>query len=158
MLATTVARDFAVVGPVARACGIPLDTRRDHPYEAYQDADFNVPSFHYGDVMSRARIRVEEVATSVRLIAETLQHLPEGPTRQPLPGRTSGQSFTAIESPRGELVYWLRVQEGKITRCHVRSPSFQNWPALPFAVAGNIIADFPLINKSFNLSYSGCDR
>ena len=70
----------------------------------------------------------------------------------------SGEGFAAVEAPRGELLYWLKVNEGRIARCHVRSPSFQNWQALPFAVAGNIIADFPLINKSFNLSYSGCDR
>jgi Ni,Fe-hydrogenase III large subunit len=83
---------------------------------------------------------------------------PEITIRLPLPAAASGKVFAAVESPRGELVYWLQLQEGKIKRCHVRSPSFQNWPALPFAVAGNIIADFPLINKSFNLSYSGCDR
>jgi hydrogenase-4 component G len=158
VLAATVAKDFAVVGPVARACGIPLDVRRDHPYGAYKTANFEVPSFHYGDVMSRARVRVEEAKTSLRLITETLQGLPDGPMRQPLAGAPTAQSFAAVESPRGELIYWLQLQEGRITRCHVRSPSFQNWPALPFAVAGNIIADFPLINKSFNLSYSGCDR
>lgn len=158
VLAPTVAKDFAVVGPVARACGVPLDVRRDHPYGAYKTVNFEVPSFHYGDVMSRARVRVEEARTSVRLMAEMLQGLPDGAMRQPLPGAPTAQSFAVVESPRGELIYWLQLQEGKITRCHVRSPSFQNWPALPFAVAGNIIADFPLINKSFNLSYSGCDR
>lgn len=158
VLPQTVAKDFAVVGPVARACGAPLDVRRDHPYGAYKTVNFDVPTFHYGDVMARARVRVEEARTSVRLITETLQGLPEGPMRQPLSGAPTTQSFAAVESARGELVYWMRLQEGKITRCHVRSPSFQNWPALPFAVAGNIIADFPLINKSFNLSYSGCDR
>jgi Ni,Fe-hydrogenase III large subunit len=110
--------------------------------------------------MARARIRVEEARVSVRLILDSLQSLPEGPSRRPLSesAATSGSAFAAVESPRGELLYWLHLEDGRIKRCHVRSPSFQNWPALPFAVAGNIIADFPLINKSFNLSYSGCDR
>jgi Ni,Fe-hydrogenase III large subunit len=63
-----------------------------------------------------------------------------------------------VESPRGELYYWIEGGENRLTRCHIKSPSFQNWPAMPFAVAENMIADFPLINKSFNLSYSGCDR
>jgi Ni,Fe-hydrogenase III large subunit len=158
VLAAAVARDFAVVGPVARACGIPLDVRRDHPYGAYKAVNFDVPTFHYGDVMSRARVRVEEAKASVRLITETLHGLPDGPMRQPLPGAPTAQSFAAVESPRGELLYWLQLEEGRIRRCHVRSPSFQNWPALPHAVAGAVIADFPLINKSFNLSYSGSDR
>ena len=152
------ATDLAVVGPVARASGVPLDVRRDHPYGAYQDLNFDVPTWHSGDVMARARIRVEEVRASVRLILDCLKALPAGPIRLPLAAAASGKAFAAVESPRGELVYWLQLQEGRIKRCHVRSPSFQNWPALPFAVVGNIIADFPLINKSFNLSYSGCDR
>jgi len=158
VLASSAAMDLAVVGPVARACGIALDVRREHAYGAYRNLSLDVPTFHYGDVMARARIRVEEARISVRLILDRLESLPDGPIRSVLSGAPSGKAFAAVESPRGELVYWLRLQEGRITRCHVRSPSFQNWPALPFAVSGNIIADFPLINKSFNLSYSGCDR
>ncbi len=158
VLARTAAVDLAVVGPVARACGITLDVRRDHPYGAYEDLSFDVPTWHSGDVMARARVRVEEVRVSVRMILDCLDRMPEGPIRSPLSGPANGRAFTAVESPRGELVYWLQLEEGRIRRCHVRSPSFQNWPALPLAVAGNIIADFPLINKSFNLSYSGCDR
>lgn len=158
VLAPAVAADLAVVGPVARASGIKFDVRRDHPYGAYKNLNLDVPTLHYGDVMARARIRVEEARASVRLILDCLQALPEGSIQAPLSGPASGQAFAAVESPRGELVYWLQLQEGRITRCHVRSPSFQNWPAVPLAVAGNIIADFPLINKSFNLSYSGCDR
>ena len=66
--------------------------------------------------------------------------------------------FACRSQPRGELLYWIRVRKGIVARCAIKSPSFQNWPALPHAMPGNIIADFPLINKSFNLSYSGCDR
>jgi len=158
VLARTIATDLAVVGPVARACGIPLDVRRDHPYGAYKALSFAIPTFDSGDVMARARLRVEEARASVRLILDCLQGLPEGGLHQPLSKGVAGAAFAAVESPRGELLYWLQLEESRIKRCHVRSPSFQNWPALPLAVAGNIIADFPLINKSFNLSYSGCDR
>jgi Ni,Fe-hydrogenase III large subunit len=158
VLTRMAAEDLAVVGPVARASGVQLDVRRTHPYGFYKQFSFDVPTWSSGDVMARARIRVEEARTSVRLILDCLGGLPEGGVRVPLAPGATGKAFAAVESPRGELIYWLRLQEGKIQRCHIRSPSFRNWPALPFAVAGNIIADFPLINKSFNLSYSGCDR
>ena len=84
--------------------------------------------------------------------------MPEGAVITPFVPQGGNQGFSAVESPRGELCYWLEMEEGRITRCHIKSPSFQNWPAMPSAVAANIIADFPLINKSFNLSYSGSDR
>ncbi len=158
ILPRDVARDLAVVGPVARASGVDLDVRRDHPYGHYDKVQFEVPVTHYGDVMARARIRIEEAATSARLIQETANALPSGSVLVPLEllGELHGSS--AVESPRGELYYWLEGRDRRLTRCHIKSPSFQNWPAMPFAVADNIIADFPLINKSFNLSYSGCDR
>ena len=152
------AEDLGVVGPVARASGIDIDVRRDHPYGAYSHREFKVPFIHYGDVMARARIRIEEAAESARLIAEALVSLPEGEISTSFGPTGRVQGHSAVESPRGELFYWLESSIGLVTRCHIKSPSFQNWPALPFAVVGNVIADFPLINKSFNLSYSGCDR
>ena len=152
------ARDLAVVGPVARASGIDCDVRRDHPYGWYPNGNINVPFIHYGDVMARARIRIEEAAESTRLIQWALESLPEGVISAPFEPSHQVQGRSAVESPRGELFYWVEATGGVITRCHIKSPSFQNWPALPCAVAGNVIADFPLINKSFNLSYSGCDR
>jgi Ni,Fe-hydrogenase III large subunit len=158
VLEWTAATDLAVVGPVARASGIAVDVRKDHPYGPYKNLSFDIATSTCGDVLARARLRVEEARTSARLILDCLEGLPEGASRLPLSEAASGRAFAAVESPRGELVYWLQLEEGAIQRCHVRSPSFQNWPALPLAVAGNIIADFPLINKSFNLSYSGCDR
>jgi Ni,Fe-hydrogenase III large subunit len=153
-----VARDLAVVGPVARASGIDLDVRRDHPYGHYKSAQFEVPVTHYGDVMARAKIRIKEAAISARLIQQIASALPIGSVLAPLELDGEMHGSSAVESPRGELFYWLEGRDGRLTRCHIKSPSFQNWPAMPFAIADNIIADFPLINKSFNLSYSGCDR
>jgi Ni,Fe-hydrogenase III large subunit len=158
VLSGEAARDLAVVGPVARASGIDLDVRRDHPYGLYRKYQIDVPRTHYGDVMARARIRIAEVAASARMIQEAAGSLPDGIVFTPVASGGDIQGFSAVESPRGELCYWMEAFGGRLTRCHVKSPSFQNWPAMPFAVEGNIIADFPLINKSFNLSYSGCDR
>jgi Ni,Fe-hydrogenase III large subunit len=108
--------------------------------------------------MARARIRISEAATSARMIQETVRSLAAGSVFSPVVSQGEFHGFSAVESPRGELCYWIEARGGRLTRCHVKSPSFQNWPAMPMAVEGNIIADFPLINKSFNLSYSGCDR
>lgn len=158
VLAQQVAQDLAIVGPVARASRIDIDVRRDHPYGCYPDFAIEVPGTHYGDVMARARIRIAEAAVSAGLIDKAAASLRAGSVRAPLPALTEGRGFAVVESPRGELCYWLEAREGRIARCHIKSPSFQNWPAMPFAVADNVIADFPLVNKSFNLSYSGCDR
>lgn len=152
------ARLLGVVGPVARASGVKLDVRRDHPYGCYGELAIDVPEYGYGDVMARARVRIDEAAASAKMVCAALGQLPGGPIRTELPSSSSADGMSAVESPRGELLYWMKVRDGKITRCHIKSPSFQNWPALPLAMPGNIIADFPLINKSFNLSYSGCDR
>jgi Ni,Fe-hydrogenase III large subunit len=109
-------------------------------------------------VLARARIRIEETRVSAALIQQTLRALPAGNVCAVTAATGLAEGLSAVESPRGELLYWVRVRDGRIARCHIKSPSFQNWPALPHAMPGNIIADFPLINKSFNLSYSGCDR
>lgn len=158
ILTAEIAKQLAVVGPVARASGIRLDVRRDHPSGRYRDINVEVPQYKYGDVLARARTRIDETAISMGLINETLKELPAGSVIAPVPLSGNAEGLSAVESPRGELLYWVRIRDGKITRCHIKSPSFQNWPALPLAMPGNIIADFPLINKSFNLSYSGCDR
>lgn len=158
VLKRDVARELAVVGLVARASGVDVDVRRDHPYGRYGQITVEVPSFHYGDVHARGRMRIEETRVSAAMIAKELQELPAGPIAARVSSPTEAFGLSAVESPRGELLYALRVREGRIARCHIKSPSFQNWPAVPHAMPGNIIADFPLINKSFNLSYSGCDR
>jgi Ni,Fe-hydrogenase III large subunit len=158
ILSREAAQDLAAVGPVARASGIDLDVRRDHPYGGYGKHLIEVPVTHYGDAMARARIRIAEAAVSAQLIQEAAKSLADGSVFTPVIPQGNVQGFSAVESPRGELCYWIEAHGGRLTRCHIKSPSFQNWPAMPIAVAGNIIADFPLINKSFNLSYSGCDR
>jgi len=158
ILSDKIARELGAVGVVARSSGVRMDVRRDHPYGHYRNITVETPHSQHGDVLARARIRIDEARVSARLIADTLNELAAGMIRTQAPHDGSAEGVSAVESPRGELLYWIRIREGRIERCHIKSPSFQNWPCLPFAVAGNISADFPLINKSFNLSYSGSDR
>lgn len=158
ILKRDLARALGVVGPPARASGLKLDVRRDHPYGRYRTLTIESAHYSTGDVMARARVRIDETAFAARLIADALHDLPAGAIATAVPAAESAEGFSAVESPRGELLYWIRVRDGQISRCHIKSPSFQNWPALPLAMPDNIIADFPVINKSFNLSYSGCDR
>jgi Ni,Fe-hydrogenase III large subunit len=152
--------DHAVVGVVGRASGLDQDVRRDRPFAAYDELPVNVALYRYGDVRARLRVRMDEIHESIRLIGEIRSRLPHGPTvadpgRTPEPGRWA---VSAVEGWRGEILYFVMAgEQGLIHRCKVRDPSFVNWPAIQWAVLGNIIPDFPLINKSFNLSYAGTD-
>ena len=151
---------LGIVGVAGRASGVDRDIRRDHPYEAYRQLHFKVPVYREGDVRHRMQVRIDEVGESIQMIRAAVALLPDGPHRAPAqpipPGRCA---LSAVEGWRGEIVHWVRTGEGnRIERCKVKDPSINNWPAIVEAVEGNIIADFPVINKSFNLSYSGTDR
>jgi Ni,Fe-hydrogenase III large subunit/Ni,Fe-hydrogenase III component G len=154
------ARDLGVVGVAARASGIDLDVRRDHPYAAYRDLSFRTPVYEAGDVWSRMRVRIDEVRESIQIVRAAARRLAPGKicAAEKLipPDRCA---LSAVEGWRGEILHWVRTGEGgRLQRCRIKDPSLNNWPALVEAVQGNIIADFPVINKSFNLSYSGTDR
>lgn len=160
VLTEPIAWDHAVVGPVGRASGLDQDARRDHPFAAYDELAVKVPVYRYGDVRARLRVRMDEIHESLRLIREIHRTIPQGPLAAPSEQRpASGDwAYSAVESWRGELLYAVTAgEDGAIHRCKVRDPSFVNWPAIQWAVIGNIIPDFPLINKSFNLSYAGND-
>jgi Ni,Fe-hydrogenase III large subunit/Ni,Fe-hydrogenase III component G len=151
---------LGIVGVGGRASGIDLDVRRDHPYAAYGNLPLHVPVYQEGDVLRRVQVRIDEVFESMSIVRAALDNLPGGPHRAPNlaiePGRCA---LSAVEGWRGEILYWVRTGQGnRIERCKIKDPSINNWPALVEAVQGNIIADFPVINKSFNLSYSGTDR
>lgn len=153
------ATDHGVSGYVARASGIDIDTRRDHPYAAYPRLAFNVPVFESGDVLARTMVRVEEARESVGLIQQALEKMPAGDISSPLGELPAWQpAFGLVEGWRGTIIHWVMADEqGKLYRVKVKDPSFVNWPALPFALLKNIVPDFPLCNKSFNQSYSGND-
>ncbi|MGE5895045.1 MAG: NADH-quinone oxidoreductase subunit C [bacterium] len=153
------ARALCTVGFVARASGLNLDCRIQHPFPPYDRIAVNVPVLVSGDVHARAWVRVEEVRESIRIIREILKSLPEGAIRGDCdPPRPDTTGFAAVEGWRGEILYWLQAgPDGRINRCMVRDPSSVNWLGLEQCIHGNIVPDFPLCNKSFNQSYSGHD-
>jgi len=155
------ALDLGIVGMAARASGIDADLRRDHPHDAYEGLRFEVPVEEGGDVRARLMVRAREVEQSFLILAQVLEALPETPLSVPQPKALPAASSALgwAEAWRGPCVHWVATDErGDLARVKVTDPSFLNWPGLIQAVPGNIIPDFPVINKSFNLSYSGNDR
>jgi Ni,Fe-hydrogenase III large subunit len=148
---------FAAGGFVGRASGRGQDARRNPGYPPYDELEFTVPVLMEGDVNARLQIRLQEAAASLGLIEAMLQRLPAGAIASALPAR-AGEGMALVEGFRGEILTWVRLDpEGRIARCHPRDPSWFHWPLLEAAIEGNIVADFPLCNKSFNASYSGQD-
>jgi Ni,Fe-hydrogenase III large subunit/Ni,Fe-hydrogenase III component G len=161
VLSKEAARDLGVTGVAARASGIDRDARRDHPLAAPEAPPLRVVTETAGDVHARVRVRAAEVTESVRLIRHLLARLEPGPLSVALPDAMPPlrSALTAIESPRGSSIHWLRTDAvGRVDRYHVRSASFANWPAVPVAGLHAIVPDFPLVNKSFELCYACTDR
>jgi Ni,Fe-hydrogenase III large subunit/Ni,Fe-hydrogenase III component G len=152
------AAEIGTLGYVARASGLATDARRAHPFAGFY-ADLNVPIHRTGDVLARFRVRVEEFDASIALLHSLLATV--GPDRQgsTLPPTQDGASSGVgiVEGWRGTIVHRVEVDNGVLTRTKIVDPSFLNWPALPVALADTIVPDFPLANKSFNLSYAGND-
>ncbi len=158
-LTPALAHQFAAGGFIGRASGRGFDTRRDLPHAPYDRLSFEVPLREDGDVNARIWIRIREVEQSCTLIDQLLSTLPDGPTLTHLPEPTTPtEGIGLIEGFRGDIFTYLALAaDGTIARCHLRDPSWFQWPLLEAAIEGNIIADFPLCNKSFNCSYSGVD-
>ncbi len=149
-------RSLALSGPVARASGSFADTRIDHPYGIYQERVPGQVCEQGGDVMARFSLKYQEIRASLRYIQELLVFTPDGPAGVPVQVH-DGCALVATESPRGMTLHWVYIRNGVIHRYKVRTASFCNWYAIEHAVIGNIVADFPVINKSLNLSYAGTD-
>jgi Ni,Fe-hydrogenase III large subunit len=153
-----VAYRLGVTGLVARASGQAIDLRSDHPFGPYEQLGVRMATHRNGDVAARVIVRFEELLESLRLIDEICDKLPGGEHRAAVEipaGEVYGAGW--VEGWRGEVFCGLELANGRIRRCHMHDPSWQNWPALEHAIMDNIVPDFPLINKSFNLSYSGHD-
>jgi Ni,Fe-hydrogenase III large subunit len=145
-----------ITGPVGRASGGERDVRVDHPYGIY---DRFVPTLHLlndGDVLARFTVKAAEILDALDLIEQVIAEIPDGPICSSEPIR-DGNALALVESPRGQNLCWVEIQDKKVRRYKVRTASYCNWLALEHAVPGNIIADFPVINKSLNLSYAGTD-
>ncbi|EPR37392.1 NADH-ubiquinone oxidoreductase chain 49kDa [Desulfovibrio sp. X2] len=153
------ARSFAVVGPVARGSGLPLDVRVEAPYGAYPRLDVEVVTEDGCDVHSRAMVRMREILVSIGLLRRCVKDLPGGPLCAPLPEIPAGESLARSEAPRGELVYYLRT-DGTDTpnRLKWRVPSYMNWDALGVMMKDCRISDIPLIVNSIDPCISCTER
>jgi Ni,Fe-hydrogenase III large subunit len=150
-------RRFGAGGHVGRASGRGVDARRLPGYPPYDQLEFEVPVLTDGDVHSRVLVRFREVTASLGLVSQILDRLPVGPLSVPVPAQ-AGEGMALAESFRGDVLAWVRLEaDGRVARAHARDPSWFQWPLLEAAIEGNIVADFPLCNKSFNCSYSGHD-
>jgi len=156
---TDVAEELGLVGVAARACGLVRDVRLHHPTGAWREAFDAVTIEESGDVFARANVRRREIHASTELLRRGLKHLPEGTLRNPLgPLRPEALTVSLVEGWRGEIVHVAMTDaEGKLARYKIVDPSFHNWSGLAMALRGEQISDFPLCNKSFNLSYCGFD-
>jgi Ni,Fe-hydrogenase III large subunit len=158
-LSPALARRFGAGGFVGRASGRAFDARRACAYAPYDTLSFEVPVLMAGDVDARVWIRIREVEQTLSLVEQILDRMPASPILAE-PGKPSGprEGMALVEGFRGDVLAWLRIDEdGNVGRCHLRDPSWFQWPLLEAVIEGNIVADFPLCNKSFNCSYSGHD-
>ena len=150
---------FGAGGYVGRAAGRNFDARRTPGYPPYHELSFEVPVLQDGDVNARVWIRIREVEQSLRLIEQILERLPEGRIHTDR-AKSGGvrEGLALVEAFRGDVLIHVRIgEDGLIERCYMRDASWFQWPLLEVAVEGNIVADFPLCNKSVNCSYSGHD-
>ncbi|HEY5309795.1 MAG TPA: hydrogenase expression protein HypE, partial [Casimicrobiaceae bacterium] len=158
ILKAELARQYAAGGYVGRASGRAFDARKALAYPPYDRLRFEVPVQSEGDVNARVWVRVHEVEQSLALIDQILSRLPKGALAKAIGPRPEAREGMAIvEGFRGDILVWLRLRDGIVERCHLRDPSWFQWPLLEAVIEGNIVADFPLCNKSFNCSYSGVD-
>jgi Ni,Fe-hydrogenase III large subunit len=158
IVAAELVRRFGAGGHVGRASGRNFDARKSLGYPPYDQLHFEVPVRNEGDVNARAWIRIKEIEQSLSLIQQMLDHLPAGDVRVVIEPIVPCEGMALVEAFRGDVLVWLRTDDaGRIDRCHLRDASWFQWPLLEAAIEGNIVADFPLCNKSFNCSYSGHD-
>jgi Ni,Fe-hydrogenase III large subunit len=158
VLTAALARQYAAGGTIGRASGRSFDARRALAYPPYDSLHFEIPMLNEGDVNARIWIRVREVEQSLALIEQILSRLPQGSLgTHAAHRRESREGMAVVEGFRGDVLVWLRLRDGLIERCHLRDPSWFQWPLLEAVIENNIAADFPLCNKSFNCSYSGQD-
>jgi Ni,Fe-hydrogenase III large subunit len=153
------ARRLGVTGYVGKASGVDYDVRRDHAYAPYDRLAVESPCLSAGDVAARVQVRASEIRHSLKLLSQLLDTLPRGPVLAEWPkSPKTGEGIGLVEGWRGEIVTYVRLAEdGHVQRFFARDPSWFSWPALEQLIHGNIVADFPVCNKSVNASYSGHD-
>jgi formate hydrogenlyase subunit 5 len=145
-----------ITGPAARASGLGIDNRIDHPYGIYPSFNFAAKTMEKGDVLARFEVKKEEILDAVEIIQRSVSAIKSGPVTAEI-SMKDGYGLAVVESARGQNLHWVYIKNGLIDRYKIRTASFCNWQAIEHAVIGDIVPDFPLINKSLNLSYAGTD-
>jgi Ni,Fe-hydrogenase III large subunit len=159
VLSARVAQDQGATGPIARASGVDLDLRRDHPYAAYADLPLTVPVKKAGDAHARAQVRMAEIDASFGLMQRILLLLDGGPIAAECNPPPGAEGLGWAESPRGALFYAVHfAADGALARVKIKSPSFSNWRAFPFTVHDSNMMDYAINEASFGLTVAGCDR
>ena len=152
--------ECGAVGPVARGSGISVDARHERPYGEYRRLGLRVMTQRDGDAMARINVRFSEIAESLRILRQAIDHLARrnGELAVELPANSSGAAFGWSEAPQGELLVWVEITEGLIQRARIASPSLRNWALFEHAFGKDVLTDFAFIEHSFGLTPAGADR
>jgi Ni,Fe-hydrogenase III large subunit len=156
----SMAEEYGAVGPLARGSGLSTDSRHERPYGDYERLGVRVITRREGDAMARINVRFGELAESLRLLRQGIDHLRrhDGQLANVLPASGSGAAFGWAEAPQGELVIWVEIRDGLIHRVHIASPSLRNWALFDHAFPNDVLTDFAFIEHSFGLTVAGADR
>jgi Ni,Fe-hydrogenase III large subunit len=158
IVSSELVRQYAAGGFVGRASGRAFDARKSFAYAPYDELDFDLKLRTAGDVDARLLVRMDEISESFLILSQLLLRLAPGEIRSARPAAAAGEGAALVEAFRGDVFVSVRVAaDGRLAHVHARDASWFQWPLLEAAVEGNIVADFPLCNKSFNCSYSGHD-
>lgn len=159
-LPRSLVEEYCAVGPVARGSGLSTDARHERPYGEYRRLGLQVVTHRDEDAMSRVLVRFDELTESLRILRQAIAHLDRNGTQlaTPVPPAATGCAFGWTEAAQGELVIWVELRDGLISRLHVASPSLRNWPLFDHAFPEDVLTDFAFIEHSFGLTPAGADR
>ncbi len=159
-LERSLVEEYGAVGPLARGSGVSSDARHERPYGAYRNLGLRVVTAREGDAMARVRVRFGELTESLRILRQSIDRLRrrDGPLQQVMPKGTEGAAFGWVEAPQGELVVWVELQDGLISRARIASPSLRNWALFDHAFPKDVLTDFAFTEHSFGLTPAGADR
>ncbi|HLI58609.1 MAG TPA: hypothetical protein VKV21_02985 [Solirubrobacteraceae bacterium] len=159
MLPRALIDEYGAVGPLARGSNVSTDARHERPYGDYPRLGLQVMTRREEDAMARVNVRFDEIAESLRILHQALEHVREPLDEQvPSPQRLSGSASGWVEAPQGELVAWVEVDEGRLINVHLATPSFRNWALFDHAFPKDVLTDFAFIEHSFGLTPAGADR
>jgi formate hydrogenlyase subunit 5 len=152
--------EYGAVGPLARGSGVSVDARHERPYGEYQRLGLQVMTHAESDAMARVNVRFDEMAESVRILRQAIDHLRrrDGELRAGLPPAGSGVGLGWVEAPQGELVAWVELEGGRVRTAHFASPDLRNWALFDEAFPKDVLTDFAFIEHSFGLTPAGADR